>query len=128
MKNSISIIALSAVAIIGTGVALGGSALANTADKAEQPSRVERAPASPDQFWSHAEFERDDDDNLRYGNLPRPSRAALSRVGVSRVLEVEWDDGRIEVEGLDAQGREIDVIMDSTGQRVIRHKVERWDD
>ena len=128
MKKSISFIALSALAIVSSGVVLTGPAVANSAAKVEQPARVENPQPTADRFWAFAAFEHDEDDNRRYGSLPRPSRSALAGVGVSRVLEVEWDDGHIEVEGLDARGREVDVIMDRTGQRVIRHKVERWGD
>lgn len=128
MMKSISLFSLSAIGIIGAGLMLTGPALANNESRVDQPARATSAQPVVDRFWSSAEFENDDDDNRRYGNLPRPSRAALSGIGITRVLEVEWDDGRIEVEGLDARGREVDVIMDRTGQRIIRHKVERWDD
>lgn len=128
MKKSVSLVSLSALAIMGAGVVLTAPALANDAPKAGQPARAANVQPTADRFWDAAEFEHDQDDNRRYGALPRPSRAALTAIGVTRVLEVEWDDGLIEVEGLDARGREIDIVMDRTGQRVIRHKVERWDD
>lgn len=45
--------------------------------------------------------------------------------GVASVEEVECDDGRWEVEGRDARGREIEVDIDARTGRVI--KVERDD-
>lgn len=128
MKKFISLISLSALAIVGAGVVLTAPALANDSPKAEQRARAANGHTNVDRFWASVEFEHDDDDNRRYGALPRPSRTVLAGIGMVRVLEVEWDDGLIEVEGVDVNGREIDAVMDRTGQRVIRHKVERWDD
>lgn len=128
MKNSISLVSLSALAIVGAGVVLTAPALAYDAPKAEQPACAINAQSNADRFWASAEFEHDDEDNRRYGALPRPSRSALARVGMVRVLNVEWDDGLVEVEGVDEHGREIDAVMERSGERVIRHKVERWDD
>lgn len=128
MKKSISLVSLSALAIIGAGVVLTAPAWANDEARTEHPVRAAVAQTTADRFWGSAEIEHDDDDNRRYGALPHPSRNALADIGMVRVLEVEWDDGLIEIEGVDARGREIDAVMDRTGQRVIRHKVERWDD
>lgn len=89
-------------------------------------------PAAPrpaaDGFWAHARWDDDRDDRRRYGPMPRPDQAALRSIGVVRVLKVERDDGRLEVEGVDAQGREIDVLMDVAGRQVLAWKVDRDDD
>ena len=38
---------------------------------------------------------------------------------------MERDDGRIEVEGFDAQGREIKLTMDRAGKRVLSSRIDR---
>lgn len=128
MNKQVSSIAVAAAVLVAAGVAVASPVVSQAPVSAEPAPRPAAAQPVAGGFWTHAQFEQDADDNRRYGTLPRPNRPALSRVGVVQVLEVEWDDGQIEVEGLNAQGREVDVVMDRTGQRVIRHKVERWDD
>ncbi|MBP7705030.1 MAG: PepSY domain-containing protein [Caulobacter sp.] len=113
-------VALAALA----AVAVGGAAVAAPVSTATQPG-------SGDVFWSSARWDDDDADDRRFRvtparPMPRPDQAALRAAGVTRVLEVERDDGRIEVEGRDARGREIDVKMDAAGKKVLR--VERGDD
>lgn len=119
------------VAVAGTLI-LGDRAMA-----APTPPTAQPAPAEAG-FWSQTRWDDDHADHARYGPMPRPSHDALRRVGVVRVLEVERDDGRMEIEGLDAQGREIDILMDIGGQRVLashvdrhsddHHDDDRWDD
>ena len=93
---------------------------------------VAAAPASAagaqDRFWDHTRWDDDGDDRRRYGAMPRPDRAALRAIGIVSVHEVERDDGRLEIEGRDARGREIDVLMDRNGRRVIAHRVDHDDD
>lgn len=108
--------------VVVAGVAVAAPQVANP--QAPAPSQARAV----DPFWAQTDWDDDADDRSRYGALPRPSKAALRAVGVTRVLEVEWDDGQLEVEGLDAQGREVDVVMDRQGRRVLHSKVERWDD
>ncbi len=128
MKKHLASLSLVAAALTATGIALASPALAAHQARSGEAPRPAASQARADDFWAYARFEQDYDDDRRYGALPRPSRQALSRIGVVMVLDVEWDDGRIEVEGVDARGREVDVVMDRTGQRVLRHRVERWDD
>jgi hypothetical protein len=45
------------------------------------------------------------------------------------VKEIEFDDGLIEVEGFDAQGREIKLYMDRDGKKILSKRVDDcWDD
>ena len=101
----------------------GGSAVAAPAQKAPEAPR-----AAADDFWAYARWDDDRDDRRRHGPMPRPDQAALRAAGVVRVLEVERDDGRLKVEGVDARGREIDVLMDVAGRRVLASRIDRRDD
>jgi len=84
------------------------------------------APAKPPGgMWDNVHWE---DDDRRAGPMPKLNSEALRRAGIVKVREVERDDDRIEVEGWDAQGREVDVKLDRTGQRVLSSKVDRDDD
>jgi len=130
-----------------TLVSLAAAAGVATAAPAPAPGAVASTPAvaaiaaapaaavsqSRNDFYADADWDDDDDDRRRYGRMPRPDMGALRAVGVVRVIEVERDDGRIEVEGRDAHGREVDVLMDAQGRRVIdvrrdRDHDDRWDD
>lgn len=83
------------------------------------------APAGTanDPFWTHVHWDDDDDDdhiNQRAAvPMPVPDAEAIRRAGMAVVHEVERDDGLIEVEGLDASGRKLDLKMDAQGKRVI---------
>lgn len=79
-------------------------------------------------YWAGVDWDDDDDDRRRYGPMPVPSVEALRRAGMVRVEEVERDDGRIEVEGRDARGRELKIVMDARGQRVLSARIDRDDD
>lgn len=103
------------VAVIAGGLVATG-AIANT------PAAVKQVAGD---FWAGAHWDDDDDDHRVRGPIPRPSEAALRKAGLVRVTEVERDDGRIEVEGYDAQGRELDVTMDTKGQKVLRVEHDR---
>lgn len=105
-------------------VAVGGVAVA-------APVSTSTQPGLGDVFWASARWDDDDAADRRFRAtparpMPRPDQAALRAAGVTRVTEVERDDGRIEVEGRDAQGRELEVKMDAAGKKVLR--VERDDD
>lgn len=78
--------------------------------------------AQGDAFWSAARWD-DDDDRRQAGPMPMPNAEAIKQAGIVRVVEVERDDGRLEIEGYDANGRELEVHMDVAGQRVlsVRH-------
>lgn len=88
----------------------------------------ETPPAIADDFWAHAHWDDDHDDRRRYGPMPRPDQSALRAVGVVRVLEVDREDGRLEIEGLDARGRNIDVVMNASGRRVLAWRIDHHDD
>jgi hypothetical protein len=117
MKKILSAVAAVAIAAAGIGaatVALAGPAPAGAKD---QP------------FFANVHWDDDFDDRRRYGPMPMPDIDAIKRAGIVHVVEVERDDGRIEVEGFDAQGREIKVIMDRQGQRVLSvRRDQHWDD
>lgn len=85
------------------------------------------AAAQGQAFWAETHWDDDDDDDHQPGttriqraSMPVPNAEALRQAGMVRVLEVERDDGRIEVEGFDAKGREIEIQMDAAGQRILR--------
>lgn len=78
------------------------------------------AGAQGQAYWSETRWDDDDDDRRQRGAMPVPNAEALKRAGMVRVIEVERDDGRLEVEGYDASGRELDIEMDAKGQRVLR--------
>lgn len=109
-------LAVLAVALMG-----GAAVAAPVADPAAT------RPAA-DGFWTHARWDDDYDDRRRYGPMPRPDQAALRSIGVVRVLEVERDDGRLEIEGVDRRGRHVDVLMDAAGRQVLGWKFDRDDD
>ncbi|MBJ7498297.1 MAG: PepSY domain-containing protein [Sphingopyxis sp.] len=78
--------------------------------------------AANDPFWSQVHWDDDDNDDFRQRAatpMPVPDTDAVRRAGMTVVHEVERDDGLIEVEGLDADGRELDIKMDAQGLRVI---------
>lgn len=118
---------IAAIALIG-GIGIGAASAALAG-----PSAAALAEAVKDPLYAATHWDDDDDDRfnrLRQASpMPVPDAAAIRRAGIVRVKEVERDDGRIEVEGYDAQGREIDLIMDAAGKRVLSTRREhRWDD
>ena len=103
---------LAALAIIGA--VAGGSAVAVAA---HSPAP---AAAKGVAYWDGVHWDDDDDHGIRTRTpLPLPNAAALKRVGMVRVTEVERDDGYLEIEGYDANGYELDIRMDARGQRVL---------
>ena len=134
MKPLLPVTLLSLAAIAGVATAAPAPAPVAAAVSAQAPAAAPPpVVASPgrDDVYAHADWDDDDDDGRRYGRMPRPDMGSLRAVGIVRVTEVERDDGRIEVEGRDARGREIDVLMDAQGRRVLdvrRDSDDRWDD
>ena len=117
MKKILSVAAIAAAATAGLAVASG--ALAGPA-----PTAAKNQP-----FFANVHWDDDFDDRRRLGPMPVPNADAIKRAGIVHVVEIERDDGRIEVEGYDAQGREIELVMDRQGQRVLSVRRDRhWDD
>ncbi len=77
-------------------------------------------------YWAGTHWDDDDDDRRNRGPMPVPNAEVLKRAGMVRVVEVERDDGLIEVEGYDARGRELEIKMDARGQRIL--SIDRDDD
>lgn len=98
-------------------------AIAASAVVAAQPAPAE---ARGQAYWADTQWDDDDDDRRNAGPMPVPNAQVLKRAGMVRVVEVERDDGKIEVEGYDARGRELDITMDARGQRVL--SIDRDDD
>lgn len=115
MKIKLPLIALAAAGVVAT------SAAAAVAHPVAAPSG-----AQGQAYWANVQWDDDHDDRARLGAMPLPDAAALKRAGMVRVVEVERDDGFIEVEGYDAKGRELDIRMDAKGTRVL--SVERDND
>ena len=110
---------IAAIALIG-GIGIGAASAALAG-----PTAAALAEAVKDPLYAAAQWDDDDDDTGRFSPqrqaspMPVPDAAAIRAAGIVRVKEVERDDGRIEVEGHDAQGREIELFMDATGKRVL---------
>ena len=114
MKFKRPLIALVATGIVATGV-VAASAVAIAAHPVAAPSA-----AKGQAYWANVHW--DDDDAHIYQKtspLPLPNADALKQAGMVRVAEVERDDAFLEVEGFDAQGRELDIRMDVQGQKVV---------
>ena len=111
---------LAAVAIAGVGAGIAATA-----------AFAEPAPAAAkgQSFFANVHWDDDFDDRRRYGPMPVPNADAIKRAGIVDVVEIERDDGRIEVEGFDARGRKIELRMDRRGQRVlsVRRDADRDD-
>ena len=112
--------------LVATG-AIGATAAIAASSPTQAPAA---AAAQDDRAFQNVHWDDDDDDSRVRGPIPRPNVEALRRVGMVRIVEVERDDGRLEVEGYDRNGREIDVKMDASGQRVVAvdRDDDRWDD
>ena len=112
------LVTVAAVAIGGAGIGAATVALAGPAP----------AGAKDQPFFANDHWDDDFDDRRRYGPMLVPDANAIKRAGIVDVVEIERDDGRLEVEGFDAQGREIKVIMDRQGKRVLSVRRDRdWD-
>lgn len=89
-------------------------------------ARPAPAAAAGQPYWADTHWDDDDDDRRHRGAMPVPNAELLKRAGMVRVVEVERDDGRLEIEGYDAAGRELEIHMDAKGQRIL--KIDRDDD
>lgn len=117
MKRIVSAIAI--VAACAGGGAVTVAALAESAP----------ATAKNQSFFANAHWDDDFEDRRRFGPMPMPNVNAIKRAGIVDVVEIERDDGRLEVEGYDAQGRKIKLHMDRRGERVLSARRDRdWDD
>lgn len=113
---------LSAAAVLAIGAAGAGAATVALAGPA--PAGTRNQP-----FFANTHWDDDFEDRGRYGPMPVPNADAIKKAGVVHLVEIERDDGRIEAEGFDAQGREIKVVMDRQGQRVLSvRRDQHWDD
>lgn len=116
---------IAALALMG-GIGIGAATTAVAGPGAQALSEAVKDPIYAATHWD----DDDDDDRLtgqrKISPMPVPDAAAVRNAGIVRVAEVERDDGRIEVEGYDAKGREIELVMDAAGKRVV--SVRRDDD
>lgn len=113
------IAAIAAIAVLSIGA--GSVAMA-------EPTQAPKA-AKADPLFASAHWDDDDNDdnfnpNRKVTPMPMPDTAAIRKAGIVRVTEVERDNGRIEVEGYDAQGREVEVYMDAAGKRVLHSRID----
>lgn len=107
--------------ILGLGVSAGTAAVAGSLPA---PTAAQNEP-----LFASAEWDDDDRHVSRSATpMPVPNAQAIRQAGIVRVTEVERDDGLIEVEGYDRNGREIDLVMDRDGKRVLSSEVDRDDD
>lgn len=131
MKPHLPLALIAAAAFAGVATAAPAPASTPAAASTATAATQSRADA-----FAHTDWDDDDDDRRRYGPMPRPDIRALNRVGIVHVTDVERDDGRLEIEGYDAQGRKMEARMDVQGQRVLRawhdpdddDRNDRWDD
>lgn len=106
-------------------VAAGSTAVAATVAFAEPAPAAARSQP----FFANVHWDDDFEDRRRYGPMPVPNADAIRKAGIVDLVEIERDDGCIEVEGYDAQGRKIELRMDRRGQRVlsVRRDADRDD-
>lgn len=116
---------LTAVAALLTAGAAAPVIAQSAPQAAPQRAPAQAAPArAQGDFFAGTDWDDDADDRRRYGPMPRPNVQALRAIGMVRATEVERDDGFLEVEGVDAYGREIDAKMDLAGRRVISYEID----
>lgn len=111
---------IAAIALI-TAIGIGTSSVV-FAGGSPAPKSAQNNP-----LFASAQWNDDDDLHNTRGQvtpMPVPDVAAIRRAGIVRVMEVERDDGRIEVEGHDAQGRKIELHMDRMGKRVLSSRLD----
>lgn len=145
MKPHLPLAVIAVAAIAGVATAAPNAAPVAATAAAASAVTAPAAPASPPPAalqsregpFAYTDWDDDDDDRRRYGPMPRPDIRALNRAGIVHVTDVERDDGRLEIEGYDAQGRKMEARMDIRGQRVLGawrdrddddHWDDRWDD
>lgn len=128
MKPHLPLAVIAAAAIAGVATAAVSPApIAATVASAPVESATTALQTREGPF-AYTDWDDDDDDRRRYGPMPRPDIRALNRAGIVRVTDVERDDGRLEIEGYDAQGRKMEARMDIRGQRVLGAWLDRDDD
>lgn len=128
MKPHLPLTVIAVAALAGVATAAPAPA-ATSVGAATTPSATSvAATQNRDDAFAHTDWDDDDDDRRRYGPMPRPDIRALNRAGIVRVTDVEREDGRLEVEGYDAQGRKMEARMDVQGQRVLGAWRDRNDD
>lgn len=116
MKKMLTVLA---AAVVGSMAAVATVAIAQSA-----PAAAKNQP-----FFANAHWDDDFEDRRRYGPMPVPNADAIKRAGIVDVVEIERDDGRIEVEGFDSRGRKIELYMERSGQRVLSIRRDTdWDD
>lgn len=112
------------IAVLGIGA---GSAAFADAKPAPNQGKL-------DPIFASAHWDDDDSDDIlkpsrKASPIPVPDADAIRRAGIVRVTEVERDDGQIQVEGFDAEGRKLELFMGRDGKRVLNSRVEHdWDD
>ena len=125
--NLITTFALIAAVTVGAGTATYAVSAPSTVPEAIVPSKVL-------DYSDYAGFEDRRSDDQYYGSrktksVPNVDEEVVRRAGMVRVKEIEFDDGLIEVEGYDAQGREIKFYMDRDGKKILSKRFDdRWDD
>lgn len=132
MKPHLPLALIAVAAFAGVATAAPAPISAPGAAPVAHPAAPPVAQSRDDAF-AYADWDDDDDDRRRYGPMPRLDIRALNRAGIVHVTDVERDDGRLEIEGYDAQGRQMEARMDVRGQRVLgawrdRDDDDRWDD
>lgn len=127
MKLPLPLTVIAVAALAGVATAAPGPVSAVAAPTMAQAVPAVAAQAAGGMF-ARTDWDDDGDDRRRYGPMPRPDIRALSRAGFVHVTDVERDDGQLEIEGYDAQGRKMEARMDLRGQRVLRAWHERDDD
>lgn len=104
MNKTIAIV--SAAAALSASLGFAGLAVAQTADIAPDPNRPWTLPA---------EAAPSRGDRIPLGEI----EAQLRAEGLD-VREIEWDDGKVEVEARDQNGRWWDIDLDAYTGEVIR--------
>jgi opacity protein-like surface antigen len=133
MTMKLPLIALAALGLTAATAAAATVASNQAAPAAATVNHV-GAAAAANSFFAGADVDDDRDNRRRYGPMPQLDESVLRRAGLVRVREIDRDDGRIEVEGYDAQGREIEMDLDLTGRRILHidrdddRDDDRWDD
>lgn len=108
---------IAAIALMG-GIGFGAATAALAG-----PGVQALTEAIKDPIYAATHWDDDDDDRLtgqrKISPMPVPDATAVRNAGIVRVAEVERDGGRIEVEGYDAKGHKIEIVMDAAGKRVV---------
>ena len=118
MKRITIMAAIAAAAIGAVSLTVAGSSVASASGRDDSKSSSRSWDDDGRQYSQH-----------RKASLPVPNAEVVRRAGIVQVKEIERDDGRLEVEGYDAQGREIKLYMDRNGKNVISiRRDDRGDD